>query len=243
MAMLIKDVQLLEQIAYMSRCPSRELFRYLIVFGDMLKLYRNFLSVILDLLCRVVVAGKVSFFFRLWKLWLKHENHGVLGNSKSLNAQESFVSQQCFIDIQISCHFVVLLIRHFHDKYPHLSVPLYLIGSDSYEILFSKVEGMQGMERAYDFHEFFSCANTLNQLSAIEYGTNELQFGRTHNKMENIWSKFHPLKDGEALADLEDHNAIGNDDMLVPALKEGFKEVQCMLQVLNMAPSAHASEK
>jgi hypothetical protein len=72
-----------------------------------------FLSESLDLRGRVVLAAKVSFFFRLWKLWLKHGDHGVLDNSKSLNAQESFVNQQCFIDIQISCHFVILLIAHF----------------------------------------------------------------------------------------------------------------------------------
>jgi hypothetical protein len=64
-----------------------------------------------------------------------------LGNSKSLNAHESFVRQQCFIDIKISCHFVVLLIAHFRDRYLHLPVLLYLTGSDSYEIFFSKVRG------------------------------------------------------------------------------------------------------
>jgi hypothetical protein len=101
-----------------------------------------FLSESLDLRGMVVLAAKVSFFFRLWKLWLKHGDHGILDNSKSLNAQESFVSQQCFIDIQILCHFVVVLIAHFRDKYPHLPVPLYLTGGDSCEILFSKVGGM-----------------------------------------------------------------------------------------------------
>jgi hypothetical protein len=72
-----------------------------------------FLSVRLDLRSRVVLASKVSFFFRLWKLWLRHGDHGVLGNSRPAVAQESFVSQQCFVDIQMSCHFVVLLICLF----------------------------------------------------------------------------------------------------------------------------------
>jgi hypothetical protein len=36
---------------------------------------------------------------------------------------------------------------------------------------------MQGMERAYNFHELINCANALNQLSAVEYGENGLQFG------------------------------------------------------------------
>jgi hypothetical protein len=39
------------------------------------------------------------------------------------------------------------------------------------------------MERVYDFHELVGCANTLNHLSAIEYGDNGLQFrGCTINK-------------------------------------------------------------
>jgi hypothetical protein len=47
------------------------------------------------------------------------------------------------------------------------------------------------MERAYDFHELVNCANTLNLLTAIEYGNNGLQFARAHNKQRNIWSELH----------------------------------------------------
>jgi hypothetical protein len=55
-------------------------------------------------------------------------------------------------------------------------MPLNLTGSDLYEIFFSKVGGIQGMERAYDFHELVNCANMLNHLAAIEYGDNSLKF-------------------------------------------------------------------
>ena len=68
-----------------------------------------FLSLKLSLYDRVVLAAKVSFFFRLWRLWLKHGDHTVGGNTKSLIQSESFVSQQCFLDVQMSCHLVVLL--------------------------------------------------------------------------------------------------------------------------------------
>ena len=80
------------------------------------------------------------------------------------------------------------------------------------------------MERAYDFHELFSCANTLNQLVALEYGNNGLQFPRTHNKMENIWAKSHHLMKNEHVVDLGDYINISNNYMLVVALKEGLKE-------------------
>ena len=52
------------------------------------------------------------------------------------------------------------------------------------------------MERAYDFQELMDCANTVNQLAAIEYGPNGLQFGRAYNKQRNIWAELHPLECG-----------------------------------------------
>jgi hypothetical protein len=51
-----------------------------------------FLSEKLDLCSRVVRTSKVSFFFWIWKLWLKHAHHGVLWNSKSCHAADSFVN-------------------------------------------------------------------------------------------------------------------------------------------------------
>jgi hypothetical protein len=200
-----------------------------------------FLSEKLDLRSRVVLASKVSFFFWIWKLWLKHGHHGVLGNNKSCHAADSFVSQQCFIDLQMSCHFVVL--RTFRDKYPSLAVPLSLTRSDSCENFFSKVGGMLGMERAYEFHELGRVANTMNQLSEVEYGKNGLQFGRVHNKMTNIWAKLHPLESREHKAGLGDYTLVGTDDLLVEAMKEGLLEAQKMLRSLNMAPSAIAKHK
>ena len=187
------------------------------------------------------MASKVSFFFHLWKLWLKHGDHGVLGNSRVLTVANRFVSQQCFLDVQMSCHYVVFLVMHFQNKYPHLSVPLHLTGSDACEIFFSKIGGMVGLERAYDFHELVNCANTFNHLSSIEYGENGLKFGKVHNKMTNIWAEINSLEDGETLCDLGDYSSVSSDIMIIEALKEGLVEAQRMLNCLNMAPSAQAS--
>ena len=96
---------------------------------------------------------------------MNHGNHGVLGNPEPMNLKLHFVSQQCFVDIQLSCHFIVVLICHFRDSYSHLIVPFHLTGSDSCEVFFSKVGGMVGMERAYDFQELMAAANTINRLS------------------------------------------------------------------------------
>lgn len=70
----------------------------------------------------------------------------------------------------MSCHFVILLVMHFRDKYPHLTIPLHLTSSDLYEIFFFKVAEMVGQERAYNLHEFVNKSNTINRLSDIEFG-------------------------------------------------------------------------
>ena len=145
-----------------------------------------FYSPTADLRARIVLASKVSFFFCLWQLWLKHGDHGILGNSKQIVEAQHFVNKQCFIDIQLSCSFIVLLIYHFRDRYSHLPVPRHLTGSDSCEFFFSKIGGMSGAEQAYDFNKLVNMTNTLNQLSAIEYGENGLKFNKVHNKMDNI---------------------------------------------------------
>ena len=157
--------------------------------------------------------------------------------------QECFVSNQCYLDVQLSCHFVVLLIRYFRDAFSHLPVPFHLTGSHSCEFFFSKVGGMQGMERAYDFQELVGCANTVNQLAAIEYGENGLQFDRAHNKQRNIWGDLHPLEPGQAPPDLANYSSLSTDADIVLALKEGLKAAQAQLNVLNMAPSTYAKNK
>jgi hypothetical protein len=202
-----------------------------------------FCSPRLDLRSRIVLCGKVSFFFRIWRLWLQNGDHGVLGNSQRLVEAKNFVSLQCFIDIQLSCHFVVLLICHFRDRFPELPVPLHLTGSDSCEIFFSRIGGMNGQERAYDFHDLVNTANTLNHISATEYGKNGLTFNKQHNKMENVWESLHKLQSGEQRCNLGDYKLVSCDAEVILALQEGLKEAQAMLRALNMAPSSHCQSK
>ena len=98
-----------------------------------------FLSPRLNLRSRIVLASKSGFFFRIWKLWFQFGNQSIGGNSKKPTLDINFVLQQCFLDIQMSCHFVVLLICHFREKYPKLAVPLHLTGSDSCEFFFPRL--------------------------------------------------------------------------------------------------------
>jgi hypothetical protein len=88
---------------------------------------------------------------------------------------------------------------------------------------------MNGMKRSYDFHDLDNTANTLKRLFGVEYGENGLQFGRIHNKVENIWFVLHPLVQGQTPSNLNDYSLVATDDDIIIALKEGFKEAQVML--------------
>jgi hypothetical protein len=98
-----------------------------------------FMSPLLDLRSKIVVATRGFFFLRLWRLWIKHGSHGVGGNSMTITLADCFVSNQCFIDITMSCHFIVLLIVTFRDNYRHLEISFHFTGSNSCKIFFSKI--------------------------------------------------------------------------------------------------------
>jgi hypothetical protein len=115
----------------------------------------------------------------------------------------------------MSYHFVVLLVSIFRDRYPNLQVPLHLTGNDSCEIFFSKIGGMVDMERAYDFQELVNYANTLNQLAAVEYGGNGLQFGRCHNKQRNVLAQLHPSMESDKVPNLSDYSLVATDELVV----------------------------
>ncbi len=102
---------------------------------------------------------------------------------------------------------------------------------------FSKIGGMNGQERAYDFHELVNSANTLNHISAIEYGKNGLSFKKQHNKMENVWESLHKIQPGEQRCNLGDYTAITSNADVIAALQDGLKKAHALFRPLNMAPS------
>jgi hypothetical protein len=96
----------------------------------------------------------------------------MIRNPKKVNITYYFVNQECSLDIQMSFHFVVLLIKHLKYQYLELTVPLHLTKPDSCEVFFSKIGGMVGMECAYEFCELVNCTNTFIHVVVIEYGEN-----------------------------------------------------------------------
>ena len=88
---------------------------------------------------------------------------------------------------------------------------------------------MNGMKRLYDFYDLINTSNTLNRLADVSYGDNGLKFGQIHNKMNNIWSYLHPLKEGESEVNLMDYSLIAIEMKNIAVLKEWLKKTHVML--------------
>lgn len=209
---------------------------YLEIVGDYVDI---FASSTLNLRERVVLASKVMWFLKLWRLFIAHGDHGDDIPTVGVN----FISQQCFIDIVMSCHFVVLLMKMFRDKFPSLPVPLSRTGSDVCEIFFSKVGGMAGVERSYNFGDLLRAASTLNRQAEIEGDDDGVRFPRAHKKMKTVWDLVNSTPKDVLPANLGDYTSILTDEDLIVDLKEGFSEAKKYLRVLNMAPSTNCSRE
>ncbi|KAL3696539.1 hypothetical protein R1sor_010615 [Riccia sorocarpa] len=95
---------------------------------------------------------------------------------------------------------------------------------------------MSGYERNYGFADLIDCASGLNRLASMEYGEENIHFGRSHAKQQTIWGKLHPLLAGETEPDLSDFNRLQTGAEVIEALKKGFDEAQNLLIQLNMTP-------
>ncbi|KAL3695382.1 hypothetical protein R1sor_009458 [Riccia sorocarpa] len=131
------------------------------------------------------------------------DGYSLSGVTQTLS-EKNMVSMECWHDVQMSCHMVVLLCRLFRDKYSGLKVPMHLLGSDCCEHFFSRVGGMKGYERNYDSADLVDCASGLNRLASMEYGEEKLHMSTSHAKQQTIWGKLHPLAVDEREPDLSD---------------------------------------
>lgn len=172
-------------------------------------------------------------------------NHEVENNSMTFKAIKSFIRQQCVLNVQMSCHFIVLLVKHFRDKHPYLRSLFILPGVMVCNIHKSNgfliIGSMNNMERSYDFHDLVNIVDTWNCLSyVVSYTKNGLEFGRVHNKVENVWFALHPLAKREAPTNLSDNSMVAMDYDIISTLKGYFKEAQAMPWVLKIATSNKA---
>lgn len=161
----------------------------------------------------------------LWLCWLPMESNN--------NVNVNFINREAYQDVKISCHFVVLLLRLFQDQYCHLPCVLHLTRSYVCENFFSKLSGMVGVERAYDFIILLHIIGTLNRVSEVESNTQGLHFNKYHKKQESIWNRLHQERI-QNVNILSECDSISTNDKIIEALEIGLKDTQEILSSLSM---------
>jgi hypothetical protein len=137
------------------------------------------------------------------------------------------------LDIQLSCHYNVLLIKLFRDPHNHLEVPLSLTGSDACKIFFSKVGGMIENERNYDGCDLVESAGAIARIAEFEANPKGPQFARAHKIQTHIWIELEK-NSTLPLANLGNYAGLESDDQIISALKLGFIEAQMLCVELGM---------
>ena len=72
--------------------------------------------------------------------------------------------------------------RLFLDQYSNFPCALHLTRSDVCEKFFSKVSGMVGVEREYDFTDLLHAIGTLNRVVEEESNLEGFRFNKSHKK-------------------------------------------------------------
>lgn len=90
---------------------------------------------------RIRRAAATTTYLRLWRNWAN--------NTEDKTTKENFVTWEASEDVISSCHFSVLIIMIFAQRYGDLPVPWERLGSDVCEIFFSSLGSFNLNKRTY----------------------------------------------------------------------------------------------
>ena len=163
-------------------CPPDTTMTGTVIFLKVMWFYIEiFGSPILPLKNRITYAGVVVHFLSVWRNYVFWED--------GMTLKSNFISNQCYLDIIMSCHSAVMLICFFRDNYSHLSCPLSRMGSDCCELFFSKNTQFIGNHPVYPFGNMLRNVGFMNRLAEIEADENAPIFNRAHEKQKTVWEK------------------------------------------------------
>ena len=178
-----------------------------------------FVSLTATLSERVSYAALVVTFLGIWR------NFIIL--HPELNLKNNFIIRETFQDVLLYCHFAVILIPIFSEKYPYLECPLHLIGTDCVEVFFSSNGSIVANKHTYtilDMKRNLKAMNSLNEIRTKNKNKN-MKFRKAHSKQDNIWKKQYPEEDRPEL-ETKVHRKLKlypNKDEIIESWRQGVR--------------------
>ena len=87
--------------------------------------------------------------------------------TEGFSLKDRFLARECFQDVLLSCHFVVILISYFRDEHPDLECPIDLTGSDCSERSFSENDSFVQNHHNYTFLDMHTNLGHMNRIKEI----------------------------------------------------------------------------
>ena len=146
-------------------------------------------------------------------------------------ASTAFISRETYIDVVLSCHHAVLLMKAIRDFTPNQAVHLKQSGSDCCEDFFSANGSFVVNNYVYNFQDLLRNTSKMNRLTEITSEKDGLVLTKRHKKQENIWMRDRSSQNqqDDQLTILKQHPT---DTELVTAWRRGIAEANADLKLL-----------
>lgn len=190
-----------------------------------------FFSLHASLRDRVKYCAFVSVFFGLWRNWV------IISDDLTLKA--NFLTRECFQDVLLSCHYVVILISFFRDEYPHLECPLDLTGTDCCERYFSENGSFVKNRHNYTFLDMHTGLGYMNRLQEIKATNPDIKFPTRKHNNDFIWDRQFEENERKPTRNLKDYPSA---DQVICAWKEGVEMAKQLARKLGMNPETENDE-
>lgn len=157
--------------------------------------------------------------------------------SNAFSLKQNFLTRECFQDVLLSCHFVVILISYFRDdEHPDLECPLHVTGSDCCERYFSENGSFVQNRHNYTFLDMHTNLGHMNRLEEIKATNRDIKFPiRKHNN-DFIWYKQFSQDQRKRVCDLKNYPS---KEEVVCAWKEGVEMAKQLARKLGMHPDTN----
>jgi hypothetical protein len=181
---------------------------------------------------RIESAAYVSTYLLLWQGWAKQfapEYNALSATERELTADEVYISQEAKVDVLLSCHFVVLLIKVFRDEFSHLPIPFWKLGSDVCEDLFSSLGSFVMNKRTYTVCEAVQTLRTKLRVSLAGY-THGIKPGKRRGGRRTPFD--------EETAHAGNQLKYPTDDEIARAWRRGVAQARKELESLGLKPAS-----
>lgn len=153
--------------------------------------------------------------------------------TEGLALKDRFLTRECFQDVLLSCHFVVILISFFRDEHPDLECPLDLTGLNCCERYFSENGSFVQNHHNYTILDMHTNLGHMNRIQEVRATNPDIKFPKRKHNNDFIWDKQFQGDQRKKVCDLRDYPSA---ELVIEAWKEGTKMAKDLARSLGMHP-------